>query len=190
MDKTPKPTINLQQMLGPLVAQALKDRGPQPEKEPIYQPVKAALAKAPPARNASKKSTRITLSFSFMTSPAFKAQIDRYCAANLHTTNKGEQIPLSYSRLIRRAVYAMLQNPQMVRVKPRILPVAYLKPSRTKLLGWTMPNREDYDYFQNFCKDMELSNSVLVRRALYVYTKDCISTDKAEAIAVAADAWD
>lgn len=129
-------------------------------------------------------------------SRALCAQLDRYCEANPTTpkTKTGAEAnprPMTRSKVIRRAVYELMAAPTKMHQTPNKLPTRSLPPSRPHDVSWTMPqNRlEDAKHLYALCSHHGVSNATFVRRAIYIYTKAHISTNKDEAIEAAQDGW-
>jgi len=125
------------------------------------------------------------------------AQLDRYCEANPFTPqptklNPNPQTrPAPRSKVIRKAVYEMMENPTQLNNIPSRLPTVALPPERPNHISWTMPTKrpKDAQRLHDLCSHYGLKQFIFVRRAIYMYTASHKSTDITEANTAAKDAW-
>jgi hypothetical protein len=122
------------------------------------------------------------------------AQLDRYCEANLVTprTKPNEPPrPIPRSKVIRRAVYELLENHRVLYRTPSQLPSVGLPPERPNNVSWTMPQNKpaDIQRFHELCAHHGLKQFVFTRRAIYLYTVKYKSPDKTKSVQAASDAW-
>ena len=122
------------------------------------------------------------------------AQLNRYCEAH-PTTPKSkpddQPKPMSRSKAVRQAVYALMENPSNVNKIPSRLPSIALPPARPNNVSWTMPQNKpaDIEHLHNLCTHHGLKQFIFTRRAIYLYTADYKSLDPTEANTAAKDAW-
>jgi metal-responsive CopG/Arc/MetJ family transcriptional regulator len=108
-------------------------------------------------------------------SKALAAQFDRFCAEN----------DMPRSKAIRRAIYDMMNNPNPPRPK---MPKFNQASKRDVTVSWSMS--KDRDALDRICQELGISQSTFLRRAIYLYTKANVSTDKAEATIAVVDGWE
>jgi hypothetical protein len=132
--------------------------------------------------------------FGVTLSNALHAQLTRYCEANLVvlvTKPNEAQQPMSYSKVVRRAVYELMVKPQDMHHTPNKTPAVVLPPNRHHTVNWTMPRSKpkDTEYMLDLCTHHGVKNATFVRRAIYLYTKEYVSHSKDEALEAARDGW-
>lgn len=135
-----------------------------------------------------------TAGYSINLSPALLAQLDNYCENNKlapKTKPDAQPQPMTRSKAIRRAVYELMEKPEMMHRTPSHLPTAILPPERTRSVAWTMPTKkpEHAQHMYNLCDLHGVKQYAFVRRAIYIYTKGYASKDKAEHEEAMRDAW-
>lgn len=122
------------------------------------------------------------------------AQLDRYCAANLvipKSKPDAQPKPMARSQAVRKAVYALMENPSLLYGTPKRLPTIGLPPARPNNVSWTMPQNKPADirHLHDLCAHHGLKQFFFTRRAIYLYTADHKSLDTSEADTAARDAW-
>jgi metal-responsive CopG/Arc/MetJ family transcriptional regulator len=153
---------------------------------PIEALFKSAVARAQTGSHYSQQPTkllrqtkqpkqRLSTGSSITMSEALAAQFDRFCAENA----------MPRSKAIRRAIYDMMNNPNPPRPK---MPKFNQAPKRDVMVSWSMS--KDRDALDRICQELGISQSAFLRRAIYMYTKANVSTDKAEATVAAVDGWE
>ena len=128
-----------------------------------------------PTKPPKKPKQRLSTGSSITMSEALAAQFDRFCAEN----------DMPRSKVIRRAIYDMMNNPNPPRPK---MPKFNQAPKRDVMVSWSMS--KDRDALDRICQELGISQSAFLRRAIYMYTKANVSTDKAEATVAAVDGWE
>lgn len=149
---------------------------------PIESIFKAAIAQSrqfsPPAKLAKppkKLKQRLSTGSSVTMSEALAAQFDRFCAEN----------DMPRSKVVRRAIYDMMNNPNPPRPK---MPKFNQAPKRDVTVSWSLT--KDRDALDKICQELGISQSAFLRRAIYLYTKANVSTNKAEAREAVVDGWE
>ena len=122
-----------------------------------------------------KPKQRLSTGSSVTMSEALAAQFDRFCAEN----------DMPRSKVIRRAIYDMMNNPNPPRPK---MPKFNQAPKRDVTVSWSLT--KDRDALDRICQVLGISQSAFLRRAIYLYTKANVSTDKAEAAVAVVDGWE
>lgn len=125
------------------------------------------------------------------------AQLDRYCEANLVTPQptklnpNPQPKPMARSKVIRRAVYALMENHRILHQTPSQVPRIGLPPERPNNVSWTMPQNKlkDVERMHELCAHYGLKQFIFTRRAIYLYTKAYKSPDKTKSAKAASDAW-
>ena len=124
---------------------------------------------------------RMSSTYATTMTPALCAQLDRCC----------EHEGKTRSRVIRNAVYAVLNNPAKLQTcKPANLPEFPQTPNRAVIVSWTMPSNKpkDLEHLHSLCPNRG-SQSNLVRQAIYIYTLMHRSTNSDEHREAKLDAW-
>lgn len=127
------------------------------------------------AKPLRKPKQRLSSGSSITMSEALGAQFDRFCAENA----------MPRSKVVRRAIYDMMNNPNPPRPK---IPEFNQAPKRSVTVSWSMT--KDRDALDRICQGLGISQSAFLRRAIYLYTKASASKDKLEAIKAAIDGWE
>ena len=122
------------------------------------------------------------------------AQLDRYCEANPVTPAykpNDQPKPMARSKVIRRAVYALMETPTNLNKVPNRLPTVALPPARPNNISWTMPQNKpaDIQHLHSLCAHHGLKQFIFTRRAIYLYTAGHKSANQDEADTAARDAW-
>lgn len=132
--------------------------------------------------NTPPVALRLSTNYAITMSDALLKQLDRYCVE----TRKPR------SKVIRNAVYMVLENPAKVlnMPRPRAVPEVTLPPERPNQISWAMPQRKpkDIEHFHKLCPTRG-SQFPLVRRAVYLYTVMHKSPDKDEHLEAMKDGW-
>jgi len=133
-----------------------------------------------PQRPSPSTLFRLSSNYATVMSSALCAQLDRFCEAERKTR----------SRVIRDAVYALMETPALISTPPANLPTVGQPPTRNCTISWTMPSRkpEHIEHFHNLCAGRG-NQSNFVRRAIYRHTQRYRSTDPAEHKDAVKDAW-
>lgn len=150
---------------------------------PIEAIFKTAIARTQAGSHYSQQPTkllkqpkqRLSTGSSVTMSEALAAQFDRFCAEN----------DMPRSKVIRRAIYDMMNNPNPPRPK---MPKFNQAPKRDVTVSWSLT--KDRDALDRICQELGISQSAFLRRAIYLYTKANVSTDKAEATVAVVDGWE
>ena len=152
---------------------------------PIESIFKSAVARAQAGNHYSqqrqlteppkKPKQRLSTGSSVTMSEALAAQFDRFCAEN----------DMPRSKVVRRAIYDMMNNPNPPRPK---MPKFNQAPKRDVTVSWSLT--KDRDALDKICQELGISQSAFLRRAIYLHTKANVSTDKAEAAVAVVDGWE